>query len=43
MTKIGVVGLGKMGMSHFSIVNAQPGVEVHACDTAKMVMDVVER
>ena len=43
MTKIAVVGLGKMGMSHFSILGAQPGVEVHACDTAKMVADVVER
>lgn len=41
--RIGVVGLGKMGMSHFAIVNAQPGVETHACDASKTIADVVER
>ena len=28
MIKIAVVGLGKMGLSHLAIVNAQPDVEL---------------
>lgn len=38
MIKAGVVGLGKMGISHCSILNAHPGVEmVGACDTSKFI------
>ena len=28
MVKIGVAGLGKMGISHFSIVNSHPQTQV---------------
>ena len=35
MVKIGVAGLGKMGISHFSIVNSHPEAEVMVCDTSK--------
>lgn len=38
MIKAGVVGLGKMGISHCSILNAHPGVEmVGACDTSTFI------
>jgi predicted dehydrogenase len=38
MIKAGVIGLGKMGISHCSILNAHPGVEmVGACDTSKFI------
>lgn len=34
MIKLGVVGLGKMGLSHLSMLNAHPGVSVEAvCDS----------
>src|SRR5215813_7757473 len=31
MLRLGMVGLGKMGLSHFAIVNTHPGVKVVAC------------
>jgi predicted dehydrogenase len=31
MLRFGMVGLGKMGLSHFAIVNTHPGVKVAAC------------
>ena len=43
MVKIGVVGLGKMGMSHFAIVNSHPGAEVSVCDSSRLVLDVIGR
>lgn len=34
--------MGKMGLSHLSVINAHPGVEVVAiCDSAKYVLDVL--
>ena len=39
--KIAVVGLGKMGLSHFSMVNAHPDVETIACDGAGFLVDVL--
>jgi predicted dehydrogenase len=43
MVKIGLAGLGKMGLSHFAIVNAHPETQVSVCDSSKMVLDVVGR
>jgi predicted dehydrogenase len=42
--KIGVVGLGKMGLSHVAIVNAQPDVELAAvCDASGYLLDVLKK
>lgn len=42
MVRVGVVGMGKMGLSHLSVINAHPGVEVTGiCDSAKYVLDVL--
>lgn len=44
MIRLAVVGLGKMGLSHHSIINAHPDVKLVAvCDTAKYVLDVLEK
>jgi len=38
MIKAGVIGLGKMGISHCAILNAHPSVKmIGACDTSKFV------
>ncbi len=39
--KVAVVGLGKMGLSHFSMVNAHPDVDTVACDGAGFMVDVL--
>lgn len=41
--RIAVVGLGKMGLSHFAMVNAHPKVETIACDGAGFMVDVLSR
>ena len=41
--KIAVVGLGKMGLSHFSMVNAHPDVEALACDASGFWVDVLSK
>ena len=41
--RIAVVGLGKMGLSHFSMVNAHPETETRACDGAGFLVDVLSR
>ena len=42
--KIAVAGIGKMGLSHLSIVNAQPDLEVAAvCDASSMMRGVLEK
>lgn len=42
MVRVGVVGMGKMGISHLSIINAHPGVSVTAiCDSAGYVLEVL--
>ena len=43
MVKIGVAGLGKMGISHFSIVNSHPQTQVDVCDSSRTVLDVLGR
>lgn len=42
--RVGIVGLGKMGLSHYAIFNAHPGVEVAGiCDSSKYVLGVLEK
>ena len=41
--RIGVVGLGKMGLSHFAMINAHPRVDTIACDGAGFMVDVLGR
>ncbi len=44
MIRIAVVGLGKMGLSHQSIINAHPGVKLAAiCDRTGYVLDVLNK
>lgn len=44
MTKVAVVGVGKMGLSHLSMLRAHPEVElVGVCDSVKYVLDVLEK
>lgn len=44
MVRLGVVGLGKMGLSHHAIINAHPSVNVEAiCDSAGYVLDVLNK
>lgn len=41
--RIAVVGLGKMGLSHFAMVNAHPAAETVACDGAGFMVDVLSK
>lgn len=42
--RVGVVGLGKMGISHLSMIRAHPDVEVvGVVDSAKYVLDVLSK
>jgi len=42
--RIGMVGLGKMGLSHHAIVNSHPDVKVvAACDTTAYLTDVLSK
>ena len=44
MVKVGLIGAGKMGISHLSILGAHPDVDVvGVCDTSKMVLDVFKK
>lgn len=44
MVKVALIGAGKMGISHLSILGAHPNVEVvGVSDTSKMVMDVFKK
>jgi predicted dehydrogenase len=44
MTKVALIGAGKMGISHLSILGAHPDVEVvGVTDTSKMVLDVFKK
>ncbi len=44
MIRIGIVGLGKMGLSHYAMINAHPRVDVVAvCDAAGYVLDVLAK
>ncbi len=41
--RIAVVGLGKMGLSHFAMVNAHPQTETLACDGSGFMVDVLSK
>jgi|ERR1035437_447501 predicted dehydrogenase len=44
MIKAGIIGLGKMGISHAAIVNIHPSVELVAvCDTSSIVLDAFKK
>jgi predicted dehydrogenase len=44
MLRIAVVGLGKMGLSHFSIINSHPAVNVVAiCDATGYVLEILNK
>ncbi|MBA5607597.1 Gfo/Idh/MocA family oxidoreductase [Duganella sp. FT3S] len=44
MIRLAVVGLGKMGLSHHSMINAHPRVQVAAvCDATGYVLDVLNK
>ena len=44
MIKAGLIGLGKMGISHYAILNAHPEAEVRAvCDTSGLLLGAVEQ
>jgi scyllo-inositol 2-dehydrogenase (NADP+) len=44
MLKAGVIGLGKMGLSHQSIINAHPEIQLKSvCDTSGYVLDVLSK
>ncbi len=44
MVKVALIGAGKMGISHLSILGAHPDVEVvGVSDTSKMVIDVFKK
>ena len=44
MIRLAVVGLGKMGLSHFAMINAHPQVKVSAiCDATGYVLDVLNK
>lgn len=44
MVKVGLIGAGKMGISHLSILGAHPNVEVvGVCETSKIVLSALEK
>ena len=44
MVKVGVIGAGKMGISHLSLLGAHPDVQVvGVADTSKMTTDVLKK
>jgi predicted dehydrogenase len=44
MIRLAIVGLGKMGLSHYSIINTHPNIELVAiCDSAGYVLDVLNK
>jgi scyllo-inositol 2-dehydrogenase (NADP+) len=44
MIRVGIVGLGKMGLSHQSMINAHPDAQlVSVCDSAAYVLDVISK
>jgi predicted dehydrogenase len=42
--RVGIIGAGKMGLSHFAIANALPDAAVVAvCDTSRYVLSVLRK
>lgn len=44
MIRVGIVGLGKMGLSHYSLFNSHPSVDVVGiCDKTKYVTEILSK
>jgi predicted dehydrogenase len=44
MVNVGIIGLGKMGLSHFSIINAHDDVKVvGVCDSSGYILDILSK
>jgi len=44
MLKIGIVGLGRMGITHYSILNSHPNVKIVAvADTSSLIMSLLNK
>jgi len=44
MIRAGLIGLGKMGLSHLALLKAHPGIELVAvCDASQYVIDILEK
>jgi len=44
MLRAGIIGLGKMGLSHQSIANAHPDIQLTSvCDTSTYVLDILSK
>src|SRR5215467_2969261 len=44
MLRVGIIGVGKMGLSHLSIINSHPNVRVVGlCDATGYVLDIMNR
>ncbi len=44
MKKIGLIGIGKMGISHLAIANQTPNIKVEAiCDNSKQLLRIIEK
>ena len=44
MLKAGFVGFGRMGITHFSILNSHPSVEIVAvCDASKTMLNILKK
>jgi scyllo-inositol 2-dehydrogenase (NADP+) len=44
MIKAGIIGLGKMGLSHMSMVNVHPDIQLTGvCDSSNYVLDVLSK
>lgn len=40
---VGVIGLGKMGISHFALANAHPAARTVICDSNRFLLDVLRK
>lgn len=44
MIKTGIIGLGKMGLSHAAIINAHPDLDLTSvCDTSSLVLEALKK
>ena len=42
--RIGIIGFGRMGITHYSIINTHPAVEMTAiADTSGMILNMIKK
>jgi scyllo-inositol 2-dehydrogenase (NADP+) len=42
--KLGIIGMGRMGITHYSIINSHPDVEIRAvADTSSLVVNLIKK